>query len=172
MGLGVNNLLAQIALTEHRVAGDQSAFEHQTLQQPKSGLVFIRLVAAAVRHLGLGDRQPRLLGDQRQQMHRLVQAIEAAAGRLAVESASQGKSLAGLEWPAQQEFGPLRQGVLQRGRTQRDEDLANATGLGRPSRESETMHEGDFLIAGPLADGVVTASAAHDGAANQAQHGG
>ena len=90
MPLGVENLLAQVALAEHRVTGDQAAFQHQSLQQPEGGLVFIRLVDAAVGDLRLGDRQPRLVGDQRQQMHRLVQAVETAAGRLPVQGASLG----------------------------------------------------------------------------------
>jgi hypothetical protein len=87
MALGVADLSAQIALTEHRVAGDQTAFQHQSLQQSKGGLVFIRLIDTAVWDLGLGDRQPRLVGEQRQQMHRLVQAIETPASRLTVRSA-------------------------------------------------------------------------------------
>jgi hypothetical protein len=172
MPLGVEDLSAQVALTEHRVAGDQTAFQHQPVQQPKRGLVFIRLVDAALRDLGLGDRQPRLVGEQREQMHRLVQAVETPAGRLTVEGARLGWRLVRLEWSAQHGYGPPRQGALQRGPTQRDEHLANATRLGRPPRESETVHEGDIPIASPLADGVVTARAAHDGAANQPQHGG
>jgi hypothetical protein len=172
MALGDANLSAQIALTEHRVAGDQATFQHQSLQKSKGGLVFIRLIDAAARDLGLRDRQPRFVGEQRQQMDRLVQAVETPAGRLAVEGARLGWRLVGRERLAQHGFSPPRQGALQRGPTQRDDHLANAARLGRPARESEAVHEGDILIASPLADGVVTARAAHDGAANQAQHGG
>ena len=60
MPLGVENLLAQVALAEHRVTGDQAAFQHQPLQQPEGGLVFIGLVDTAVGDLRLSDRQPRL----------------------------------------------------------------------------------------------------------------
>lgn len=170
--LGVENLPAQIALTEHRVTGDQAAFQHHTVEQSKGGLVFIRLVVTAVGDLGLGDRQPRLVGDQRQQMHGLVQAVETAASGFPVQGARLGWPLVSSERSAQEGLSPPGQGTLECGPVQRDEHLADATELGGGSGEPEAVHEGDVVIDGPLCDGGIAPRTAHDGAANQSQYSG
>jgi hypothetical protein len=81
----VNDLGADVALAEHGVTGDQAAFEGKGLQEPKARLMLIGLVGDAARDGPLGERQPRLVGHEGEQVHGLSEAIATAPGRLAVQ---------------------------------------------------------------------------------------
>ena len=88
MTLLINDLLREIPLTEHRVTGDDASFENQTFKESKSRLVLVGFIVATVGNGCLSERQARLVGHQRQQMHRFFETVEAAPGRLAVDGES------------------------------------------------------------------------------------
>lgn len=136
MALLADDLRAEITLAEHGVAGDQTALQDQIREQPKAGLMFVGLVEDAVGDGPLGERQPRLVGDDREQMHGLAKAVGTATSRLAVD-----RERFRWQWvvparPAQQRFGPSRQCGLEGGDVQGDEQLADASEFGRPPRKA------------------------------------
>jgi hypothetical protein len=88
MTLLINDLLREIPLTEHGVAGDHSSFEDKAFEEPKGRLVLVGLIVATVGNGCLSERQARLVGHQRQQMYRFFEAVKAAPGRLAVKGES------------------------------------------------------------------------------------
>ena len=65
----IDHLLAEIALAEHGIAGDQTPFEDQTFEQPKGCFVLVGLLLAAVGRSRLRQRQARFMGQQREQVH-------------------------------------------------------------------------------------------------------
>ena len=65
----IYHLLAEIALTEHGVAGHQTPLEGQPFEQPKACLVLVGLLLAAVGDGRLRERQTRFMSQQREQMH-------------------------------------------------------------------------------------------------------
>jgi hypothetical protein len=83
--LGVEDLPGEVALAEDGVTGDHAPLQVDPREQPESRLVLIGLVLDAVGHGRLGERPARFVGHQREQMHGLLQAVEAAPDRLAVE---------------------------------------------------------------------------------------
>ena len=171
MAAAIEDPAAQVALTEDGIAGDQAALQDQPREQPQRGLVLVGLVRAATRHLSLGDRQPRAVGHQGQQVDGLAQPVEAAAGRLTVQGERVKGAVVGRGETAQQVLGPAGQGGLQGGRGYGHEHLADAAGLGGPPGEAEAMHQSDVLVVSPLADGRITAGTAQDSAAGQSQDG-
>ena len=68
----IDHLLAEVALAEHGVTGDQSPFEGQTFKQPKGCFVLVGLLFAAVGDCHLRERQTRFMGQQREQVHGLL----------------------------------------------------------------------------------------------------
>jgi len=171
MPSGFENLLAQITLTEHGIASDQAALQHQSLEQSQRGFVLVGLVGTTVGDLGLGDRQPRLMGDQRQEMNRLLHTVEAAPGGLTIHSKGLERDLFGGWRPTQQGLGPSGEGGFQGNLVQRHEHLADAPRLEGSTGEPEAVHQRNVVVAGPLADGRVATGTAKYCAARQRQHG-
>lgn len=78
----VDHLSAEVALTEHRVAGDHTPLQDQSTQQAQGRLVLVGLAI----DLGLPQGQAASLGHRRQQMDGPVVAREAAPQGFAVQA--------------------------------------------------------------------------------------
>ena len=85
IALRIDHLPAEIALAEYGIAGDQTPLEDQTLEQSKGGFVLVGLLLTAVGDSCLGQCQARFMSQQREQVHGLLEAVEASSGRLAVQ---------------------------------------------------------------------------------------
>jgi hypothetical protein len=77
-----------------------------------------------------------------------------------------------LQGPAEDAFGPARQGVLKRDGVEAQEDFAQTMPLERSSGEAQPVHQGQIAIVGELGDGSIAPGTAQDRAADQAQNGG
>ena len=126
MTLLINDLLREIPLTEHGVAGDHSSFEDQAFEEPKGRLVLVGLIVATVGNGCLSERQARLVGHQRQQMDRFFEAVKAAPGRLAVKGESVERRLLTGNRFVQERPGPPGQRVFEGHRVQSHEHLTNS----------------------------------------------
>jgi hypothetical protein len=167
--LVINDLLREITLTEHGVAGDHVPCEDQAFEKSKGRLVLVGLVVAAVGNGCLGKRYARLVGHQRQQMHRFFEAVEAAPGRLAVEGEGvQRRQFTGNRF-AKDRPDPPGQRVFEGLCVQSHQHLANSSHLRRCTREAEPVHERDVLVLCPLANRRVTLCAAHDGTTRECE---
>jgi len=164
-----DDLRVEITLAEHGVAGDQAAFQDKSREQPKAGLMFVGLVEDAVGDGPLGERQPRLVGHQREQVYGLAEAVGTATGRLAVDRKRFQRQSVVPTRPAQQGFGPWGQCGLEGGDVQGDEPLTDASKFGRPPREAQTVHQRDVMVGRPLGDRGVTPRPTEDRARHQAE---
>lgn len=170
MTLLINDLLREIPLTEYGVAGDQASFEDQAFEESKGGLVLVGLIVAAVGNGCLSKRQARLVGHQRQQMHRFFETVEAAPGRLAVDGESIERHVLTGNRFVQECLGPPGQRVFEGDRIQSHEHLTNSSHFRRRTREAKPVHERDILIVCPLANRRVALRAAHDGTAGESEN--
>jgi hypothetical protein len=160
----VDDLAAQIAVAEGRVAGDDPALQHHRLEQREGGLVLV----GAGRDAGLAQHAPGLLVQGRQQVHRRGVGRAAAARHLAVE----GHGPQGVAGPRpQQVVGPVGQRDLQGGDVEPGEEGLEGAEGGGPAAVADPVHELDRLVAAPLGDGGEAAGAAEDGAAGVGEHG-
>ena len=166
----VEDLLRKVALTEHRVAGDHVPRQIRLVEHLERRLVLVGLVLDPAGDGHLGDRQPRLMRHQREQMHRLCEAVETAPNRLAV----QGERHQGLgsrrDRPAEISLDPPRQSGLECLHVQGNQHLANPARFRRLSREAELVNPENLEILAPLPDRRETARARHHRATNQGEN--
>jgi hypothetical protein len=162
---GPDGLAREVALAEHRVAGDDPAAQGQLGQQLQGGLVLVGLGV----HGHLAQDAAGGLVRRRQQVDRRGVRGQAAAERLAVE----GRGVQGLGVAVAQPMGdPSRQGGLEGRRVEPREEPLEGAEAGGPAAIAQLVHELDGLVAAPLGDGGVAAAAAEDGAAGLGEHGG
>jgi hypothetical protein len=160
----VDHLAAQVALAEGRVAGDDPALQHHRLEQRQGRLVLVGLG----RDAGLAQHAAGPLVQSRQQVDGRGLGRAAAARHLAVQRHG---PQALTERRPEQVVGPTGQGGLHRvGIEPGEEGLEGAEGGGRAA-VAEAVHPLDRLVAAPLDDGGIAATAAEDGAAGMRQHG-
>ena len=150
------------------VAGDHAPLQGHPVEQPQRRLVLVGLVLGAVGHGHLSEREARSVGHQGEQVHGLLQAVETAPGRLAVEgerlqgAGPRGLAGAGSSWPT----GSTR--PRRPSRPRRSGPCGSPWGA---VREAESMHQRDVLVLPPLADRRVTPRAGHEGATHQGEDG-
>jgi hypothetical protein len=159
-----DHLMRKVALAEHRVAGDDTPFEGQILQQFEGGFVLVGLGVNT--HLAEDAAGP--LVHRREQMDRRVVWAEAATRGLAVEGGAGEFGGSGL---AEYVGDPTGQSDFESlGVEPREQRLEGPIG-GWSAAIAELVHQFDGLIAAPLGDcGIASATAEH-GAAGVRQHG-
>lgn len=164
MASRLDDLAGQIALAEHRVAGDDTSPQGQILQQLEGRLVLVGLGVDA--HLAEDAAGP--LVHRREQMDRRVMRAEAAARGLAIEGG--GGEFGGLRL-AEEVGDPTGQSELEGlGVEPREQRLEGPVG-GGPAAIAELVHQLDGLVAAPLGDRGIAAATAEHGAAGVGQHG-
>ena len=97
-------------------------------------------------------------------MHGFLQAVEATAGRLAIQGECLRHRRLGDNRPAQQGLDPEGQSVLEGLDVQGDQDLADPSHLRGPASETESVPQLDVLVLRPLTEGRETPGAAPEGA--------
>jgi len=161
----LDDLAAQVALTERRVAGDDPPPEHHLLEQRQGRLVLV----GVGRDARLAQHAAGALVQGRQQVDRRGVGGAAAARRLAVDGH-------GAQAPAggrpQQVVDPSGQRRFQRGGVEPGQQRLEGAEGGGPPAVAEPMHELDGLVAAPLGDGGDATASAEDGAAGVGEHGG
>jgi hypothetical protein len=163
VALAVDHLLAEIALAEHRVAGDDAALDRQDAQQLEGGLVIVGLgVHPDLSQDGLGVLA--VGGDE--VLPRDI-AVPAAAGGLAVQVEDQ------LGVGGQAGGDPGGQGGLEGGDVEAaEEDGEGGLGGGLAAPEAQHVSQGEALVAAELGDGLVALGTGEQGEDGEGEDGG
>jgi hypothetical protein len=94
MAAVLDHLRAEVTLAEHRIAGNDPAFEHHPLEQSQRRLVLVGLGA----DLGLPQRQAAPLSHHREQVDGPLVAAHAAPDGLAVQGKCFEIGVGGSRW--------------------------------------------------------------------------
>jgi hypothetical protein len=161
----LDDLRAQVALAEQRVAEDDPSPDRQDAQQFQSGLVLVGLGI----DLDLGQDSVMLVGISGDEVLTGRRAVAAAAQRLAVEGNRLGIGFLGRGHAG---GDPAREGGLEGTRVEAAEEFAKAGG-GRclTAKKSQSMGQFDPVVAAELGDGGGPFAAAEHGQDGQGEDG-
>src|SRR6266436_1675674 len=159
----IDNFPANLALSEHRIAGDNASFQSQGLQdrQGRFGLIGV------VRNLQLAQDAATLLVEQREKADAATMFGESTTERLAVDG--EGRQLVGRGGDVL--GNPPAERLFQDVRIELHQEIPKRACRGWPAVVAQQIPDFGQLSVNPLSDRFVTPCAAQHGTDNRGQHG-